>query len=254
MSNAHPTIVVLVSADQPGPQGLEALASRATIRCTDAAGLESAIELGWLPGITTRVSIAVDTLEEALDAIAAGAVDLVVGDWGADEVGAMRDAIAPRALVERTALAPETAIDEQIQDLERWAEANLARDRRAKWRFWVLRGLAFASAAGAALTANLGHTQPTIAFSVLAALCIAIDAAWPTDSFRNVHQRAVYDLRELQNTLKLRWDKVRLAHPDPAAAQRTAHALALLDQVQSKREEIGKYLGTNEASPGIRRS
>ncbi len=152
------------------------------------------------------------------------------------------------------AFAPETAIDEQIQDLERWAEANLARDRRAKWRFWVLRGLAFASAAGAALTANLGHTQPTIAFSVLAALCIAIDAAWPTDSFRNVHQRAVYDLRELQNTLKLRWDKVRLAHPDPAAAQRTAHALALLDQVQSKREEIGKYLGTNEASPGIRRS
>ena len=152
------------------------------------------------------------------------------------------------------AFAPETAIDEQIQDLERWAEANLARDRRAKTRFWVLRGLAFASTAAAALTANLGHTQPTIGFSVLAALCIAIDAAWPTDSFRNVHQRAVHDLRELQNTLKLRWDKVRLAHPDPAAAQRTAHALALLDQVQNKREEIGKYLGTAEASPGIKRA
>jgi hypothetical protein len=152
------------------------------------------------------------------------------------------------------AFAPETAIDEQIQDLERWAEANLARDRRIKSRFWVLRGLSFASAAAAALTANLGHAQPTIGFSVLAALCIAIDAAWPADSFRNVHQRAVYDLRELQNTLKLRWDKVRLAHPDPAAAQRTAHALALLDQVQSKREEIGKYLGTAEASPGIKRS
>jgi hypothetical protein len=151
------------------------------------------------------------------------------------------------------AFAPETAIDEQIQDLERWAEANLARDRRSKLRFWVLRGLAFASAAAAALTANLGHAQPTIGFSVLAALCIAVDAAWPSDSFRNVHQRAVYDLRELQNTLKLRWDKVRLAHPDPAAAQRTAHALALLDQVQSKREEIGKYLGTAEASPGIKR-
>ena len=86
-----------------------------------------------------------------------------------------------------------------------------------------------------------------------AALCIAVDAAWPTDSFRNVHQRAVYDLRELQNTLKLRWDKVRLAHPDAAAPQRTAHALALLDQVQNKREEIGKYLGSAEASPGIKR-
>ena len=86
---------------------------------TDAAGLEEAIELGWLPGITTRVSIAVDTREEALDAIAAGAVDLVVGDWGADEVGALRDAIAPRALVERTALAPEAEIDEAREDLAR---------------------------------------------------------------------------------------------------------------------------------------
>jgi hypothetical protein len=68
-----------------------------------------------------------------------------------------------------------------------------------------------------------------------------------------VHQRAVFDLRELQNTLKLRWDKVCLAHPDASAPQRTAHALALLDQLQAKREEIGKYLGSAEASPGVKR-
>lgn len=149
--------------------------------------------------------------------------------------------------------APEIAIDEQISDLERWAEANLVRDRRDKIRFWVLRGFAFSAAVGTALTAGLGQPRVTVGFGVLAALCVAIDAAWPSDSFRNVHQRAVYDLRELQNTLKLRWDKVRLAHPDPTAAQRTAHALAILDQVQSKREEIGKYLGSAEASPGIKR-
>jgi hypothetical protein len=149
--------------------------------------------------------------------------------------------------------APETAIDEQIADLEHWAEANLNRDRKDKLRFWILRGLGFACASATALTAGFGHPRATIAFGVLAALCVAIDSAWPSDSFRNVHRRAVYDLRELQNTLKLRWDKVRLAHPDPAAQQRTAHALALLDQVQNKREEIGKYLGSAEASPGIRR-
>ena len=49
---------------------------------------------------------------EALDAIAAGAVDLVVGDWDADAVAALRDAIAPRALVERTALPPGVEIDD----------------------------------------------------------------------------------------------------------------------------------------------
>ena len=63
----------------------------------------------------------------------------------------------------------------------------------------------------------------------------------------------IYDLRELQNTLKLRWDKVRLAHPDPHARERVAHALALLDSVQNKREEIGKYLGNAEPSPGVQR-
>jgi hypothetical protein len=149
--------------------------------------------------------------------------------------------------------APETAIDEQIADLEHWAEANLNRDRKDKLRFWVLRGLGFLSAAGAATSAGLNQSKVAVVFGGLAALCVAIDSAWPSDSFRNVHRRAVYDLRELQNTLKLRWDKVRLAHPDPAAAQRTAHALALLDQVQNKREEIGKYLGSAEASPGIKR-
>jgi hypothetical protein len=149
--------------------------------------------------------------------------------------------------------APETAIDEQIADLEHWAEANLNRDRKDKLRFWVLRGLAFSSATGAATSAGLAQPKVAIVFGALAALCIAIDSAWPSDSFRNVHRRAVYDLRELQNTLKLRWDKVRLAHPDASAPQRTAHALALLDQVQAKREEIGKYLGSSEASPGIKR-
>ena len=78
---------------------------------TDHAGLEEAIELGWLPGITTRVSVEVNSLEGALDAIAGGAGDLVVGDWTPEQVGALRDAIAPRPLVERTALPPETEID-----------------------------------------------------------------------------------------------------------------------------------------------
>lgn len=86
---------------------------------TTPEGLDEAIELGWLPQISTRVSVAVDTPEAALDAIAGGAVDLVVGDWGAAEVARLRDAIAPRALVERTALPPETEIDDARADLAR---------------------------------------------------------------------------------------------------------------------------------------
>jgi hypothetical protein len=151
------------------------------------------------------------------------------------------------------AFAPESAIDDQIADLERWALGNLSRDRREKTRFWVLRGVAFLGAAGAAVAVGFAAAKVAIVLAALAALAVAVDAAWPSGTFRNTHQRAVYDLRELQNTLKLRWDKVRLAHPDPTARERIAHALALLDSVQAKREEIGKYLGNAEPSPGVQR-
>ena len=137
--------------------------------------------------------------------------------------------------------APESAIDEQIGELERWALANVARDRQGKLRFWVLRGVAFIGAVGAAVGAGFGYPKVALALSVCSALAVAIDAAWPSGSFRSPHQRAVHDLRELQNTLKLRWDKVRLAHPDPQARERIAHALTLLDAVQAKREEIATW-------------
>jgi hypothetical protein len=149
--------------------------------------------------------------------------------------------------------SPERAIDEQIEELERWALANLRRDRGEKARFWTLRGVAFLGAAGAALAVGFSHPHAAIGACTLTALAIAVDSAWPGGAFKNPHQRAVHDLRELQNTIKLRWDKVRLAHGDPMAPQRIAHALALLDAVQAKREEIGKYLGSSEPSPGLSR-
>jgi hypothetical protein len=164
--------------------------------------------------------------------------------------GEVNEGSEPRPL---PGFAPDSAIDEQIADLERWALGNLARERREKLRFWVLRGIGFLAAVGAAVAAGLGGAKAAIVLGGLAALAVAVDSAWPGSAFKNPHQRAVYDLRELQNTLKLRWDKVRLAHPDPNARERIAHALALLDSVQAKRDEIGKYLGNSEPSPGVQR-
>jgi hypothetical protein len=148
--------------------------------------------------------------------------------------------------------APETAIDDQIEDLERWALVNLRQDRADRIRFWLLRGLALLGSAGAAVAAGLAATKLAVGLGAAAALAVAIDAAWPP-AFRSPALRAVHDLRELQNMLKLRWDKVRLAHPDPTAPQRVAHAMAMLDAVLAKREEIGKYLIRAEPSAGVKR-
>ena len=145
--------------------------------------------------------------------------------------------------------APEQAIDEQIADLEGWALANVRSERMEITRFWLLRGLAFVGTVAAAGGGALLVPQLAIGFGAVAALAIVIDAAWPTTADRSARRRAIHDLRELQQTLKLRWDKVKLAYPDPKAIKRIAHALALLDAIQTKREEIGKYLG--DPTPGV---
>jgi hypothetical protein len=170
---------------------------------------------------------------------------------GAPEAG-REDAEIDAILRPPQGFAPEKAIDEQIEDLERWALVNLRQDKNEKIRYWLLRGLAFLGAAGAAVAAGLLATKAALVLAALAALAVAIDSAWPTTT-KNPSLRAVHDLRELQNSLKIRWDKVRLAHPDPNAPQRVAHAMAMLDQVQSKREEIGKYLASADPPQGIPR-
>ncbi|HMI89624.1 MAG TPA: hypothetical protein VK550_36370 [Polyangiaceae bacterium] len=147
------------------------------------------------------------------------------------------------------AFAPEAAIDEQIASLEAWALANLRSENKEIARFWVLRGIGFLSAVAAAAAGPLQMAHWGIAAGAIAALAIAIDAAWPATADRLARRRAIHDLRDLQHTLKLKWDKVRLAYPDPNTPKRIAHALALLDATQSKREEISKYLG--DATPGV---
>jgi hypothetical protein len=151
------------------------------------------------------------------------------------------------------AFSPDSAIDDQIADLERWAVATEARERRESLRFWILRGGAFLSAVAATIVSALGDMRAATILAGAAALFVAIDAAWPGTSLRSTHKRAVYDLRSLQGTVKLKWDKVRLAYPNPTGARRVANALALLDANQAKRDDIGRYLGSAESSTGVKR-
>ena len=150
------------------------------------------------------------------------------------------------------AVAPDKTIDDQILELEAWAKHNIRLTRLEAARVWALRGLAFFEAVGAAATSALSMTGAAVTCGCMAALAIAIDAGWPSAGDRVARRRATHDLRELQHTLKLRWDKVRLAHPNPVSPKRIAHALVLLDAISAKREEIGKYLG--DASPGVAKS
>jgi hypothetical protein len=147
------------------------------------------------------------------------------------------------------ASAPEDAIEGQLAEVEAWVRSNTGKMHVELTRFWLLRGVAFLGAVVAAAGSAVALPNLAMVSASLVALAVAMDAAWPSSSDRTALRRANRDLRELEHTLKLRWDKVRLAHPDPASAKRIAHALVLLDAIQAKREEIGKFLG--DASPAI---
>lgn len=164
------------------------------------------------------------------------------------DLEALTENYAPR--LAREGFSPEQSIQGKIEDLEQWAQAISRQERLETTRFWILKGISFFGAVATTTGGVLGMSRLSIVAGITTAIAIAVDAAWPSAGDRNARRRAVHDLRELEHTIKLKWEKVRLAHPDPSAIKRIAHALALLDSTQAKREEIGRYLG--EASPAVR--
>ncbi len=102
-------------------QGQEAVLD--AIARSDAAFLRSgrstvaaAARLASLPGIGTRVSVYVNSVEEAVEAVSDGAGDLLLRDWDTERIGELRAALAGR-LVERTAFPPGVPYEDVMREL-----------------------------------------------------------------------------------------------------------------------------------------
>ena len=90
---------------------LDALArSGAAFLRTGRSRVASAADLVSTPGLGTRVSAFVDSVEDAVSAVGSGAHDLVLRDWDTESIGQLRAALGGR-LVERTALPVGLPID-----------------------------------------------------------------------------------------------------------------------------------------------
>jgi hypothetical protein len=150
---------------------------------------------------------------------------------------------APVVVNAAPASPPEKAISEQLEALDQWAIANRRDGRRAVARYCLLKGPALVCIVAALVAEALAGGQGVIVLTALAAVAIAIDAAWSSPSTQ-AHKRAIADIRELQNSVKLQWDKIRIAHPDPRDASRSTEALAILDSIGQKREAIGRTLAS----------
>jgi hypothetical protein len=136
----------------------------------------------------------------------------------------------------------EKTIAEHLVALELWA---LERQREAKtgsFRFWMLNGVAFAGAVAALAAQQHGIKEAVFVCTAVVAIALAFDAARsgpPTDAFK----RACADIRNLEDAIRLSWDRTCIAHPDPADPARATEAQALLDRIKAERDAIRRCLG-----------
>jgi len=85
--------------------------SKAAFLRTTPERLAEAVDMASLPAVDTRVSMVVDTIDDAIAAVRGGARDLVVAGWDDDALATLREAILPEVLTERTALPLGTPIE-----------------------------------------------------------------------------------------------------------------------------------------------
>lgn len=91
---------------------LEAVArSRAAYLRTGRSQVANAARRMSLPGISTVVSVFCDDVDQAMEAVGAGAADLLLRDWDLDRIGELRQALGDEDLVERTAFPIGLEID-----------------------------------------------------------------------------------------------------------------------------------------------
>jgi 7,8-didemethyl-8-hydroxy-5-deazariboflavin synthase CofH subunit len=115
---------ITIVSDGTAMEIVDALAfTRAAFLRTSRSSVSTAAEMVNLPGSRAVVSTFVDTVEDAVTAVADGASDLLLRDWDTERIGELRDALAQGQLVERTAFPLGVEYDEAAEELESGAMA-----------------------------------------------------------------------------------------------------------------------------------
>lgn len=98
---------------------LDALArSGAAFLRTGRSRVPEAADLVGLPGLGTRVSVFVDTVQDAVAAVASGARDLLLRGWDTETVGVLRSTLVGCSLLERGAIPPGISVDAARSELD----------------------------------------------------------------------------------------------------------------------------------------
>ncbi|NNL47837.1 MAG: 5-amino-6-(D-ribitylamino)uracil--L-tyrosine 4-hydroxyphenyl transferase CofH [Acidimicrobiia bacterium] len=115
--------ITIIHDDSAPETVLDALArSEAAFLRAGRSSVAAAARLCAMPGIDAGVSVYVNDVDEAVEAVAGGASDLLLRDWDTERLGALRAALDGN-LVERTAFPIGLSYDSVVSQLDADAAA-----------------------------------------------------------------------------------------------------------------------------------
>lgn len=137
----------------------------------------------------------------------------------------------------------------ELEELEEWANLNARDAKRDSVRFWVFKIPAILASSCAGAFGYFGLEAATVVSGAIGSICVLVDGVNPGGRLRNVHVRAVHDLRQLQNEVK---GKLRYAAPVQSDWGEVTNAISEL--VHTERRRIGGYLREAESALGEARN
>lgn len=135
---------------------------------------------------------------------------------------------------------------EEFKRIEVWAQANNADARRDALRFWSLKIPAILVSATTGVFAFYGLKNFVVLAGAVSSFCVLMDGLKPSGNLRNVHLRAVNDLRILQHNMLAQWDQGVLrggVNPNLLAAEAIAMSA-------KEKQRINNYITQAETSLG----
>jgi hypothetical protein len=130
----------------------------------------------------------------------------------------------------------------EFEELEAWIALNAKAARRNSLRFWVLKIPAILATSCAGVFGYFNLQAATVVSGAIGSICVLIDGLNPGGTLRNIHIRAVHDLRQLQDDVKA---KLRYGIPGQDSLEGILGSIFGL--VQSERRRIGAYLREAES-------
>jgi hypothetical protein len=147
------------------------------------------------------------------------------------------------AVPSEPSLSP-TLIDLQdhLNELEDWAQANKRDARRDSIAFWSLKAPAIMASASSGLLAQFSLTTLSLAAGAVASVCVLIDGIHPRGMLRNTHMRAYHDIRILHNKMVAEWRSRSVTAKDDNIARR------IIRDSEAEYERISAYIRDAETA------